>query len=254
MTTKTLPGQDLGPQTNGKAWAAALTTFATMAAALFGFGEMPDQGQVGQAVAFLATSAVGAVVAGFMTWYKKNFTASVLVLCCVGILAGCATFYGAADTDQREGWRAVARYIYISTPGKNFASLPNPDQAAMDSLCAVDGVVFGAYTAVSDARAAGGDNFSAALAGLTGALGKLSLQVFGQISAPTNLLTFSGKTIIWVRVGAASIAEMRDFRKGTIQAKLAAFEDEDREPTSDEWDELLRRANQHHATIQAACQ
>ncbi|MGI9297053.1 MAG: hypothetical protein ACR2QC_04045 [Gammaproteobacteria bacterium] len=168
-------------------------------------------------------------------------------------LTGCKTFYGEAETPQREAWRAMARYVYVATPGQNYAEIQGAEPGVLAALCAADQSVYDAYQGISAARAAGGDALSAALSGAASAMASFTLEVFGQAAFPKSTADIAGKAVIWTRVGATSAASMRAWRKGYIQVKLADMAAQDRDPTTAEWDEVNVQAALRHDAIQAAC-
>lgn len=62
-----------GPQTTGKAWAAAITTFLTVGLASFGFGDLPPEEEVVGAIEYIVASSGASAIAFAATWYKANF-------------------------------------------------------------------------------------------------------------------------------------------------------------------------------------
>lgn len=60
------------PDTNAKAWTAGATTFAAVAMALAGFGEMPADDTIVNAFLGLGAAAAAAAGSAFLTWLKSN--------------------------------------------------------------------------------------------------------------------------------------------------------------------------------------
>lgn len=249
--------KELPPQTNHKSWAAAITTFVTVVVAALGFGKMPPGQEVESAAMVISAGLASSVVAGFTTWYKRNSVKALLpTLLLVGflplLLGACSTLYGEANTQQREAWLATARYSYVAVPLRNYVISPTADVDIVASLCPIDQSVHDSYKGISAARAVGGDTLDAALAASVSALSTLTLEVFGQLKIP-DLSNVKSKSLIWAKVGAESVVEMRAWRKSFIKPKLADFEVNDRDPDAGEWATVNKQADLLHGAIQDAC-
>jgi hypothetical protein len=59
-------------KSSGKAWMAGTGTFVAVLAAIAGFGDMPAQPEIMDAVLAVCAAAGAAAVNWFMTWWKTN--------------------------------------------------------------------------------------------------------------------------------------------------------------------------------------
>lgn len=168
-------------------------------------------------------------------------------------LAGCATvLFGEVETPAQEAYQEKAKYVYTAIPARNYVQASDVDHGVVQAVCNLDLVFFEASQGAAAAALGGGDDLTRVLVAMSSGLASLSLEVFGQVAVPRPG-EIAQRTVILARVGALSIAEMRIWRKGFVEAKSEDFVTNGRDPTEEEWAQLDGKVEEIHAAIQGAC-
>lgn len=185
--------------------------------------------------------------------FKKLLTVAVLAL---GLTA-CSSFgdmlFGETTNNQQLAWRKVAGYVYAGIPARNYLSNPNALTGVEDAICNFDNGFYAAMQSAQAVVAAGGDDVSISLSAMSSMLASLNLEIFGNITVPDSPGDIVSRSVVWLQVGTLSAAEMRLWRTTFVQPKIEGFVAEDRDPTADEWDQIVRKATEIHEAIQASC-
>ena len=164
------------------------------------------------------------------------------------VLAGCANWFGEAETPAQKSYRAAAVLAYLQIPMKVYVTNPAADPAHVERVKRIGSA---AVVAVGEARAAldaGGDT-TAAVAFAASTVADLSLTIIGS-ATPQGNADLARKTVVLATVGARSIGEMRIFRQTFIQPKLEGFVAGNRDPSQEEWDTITALVDANHAAIQ----
>lgn len=183
---------------------------------------------------------------------------SLMAGLCAGllILGGCSTInellFGDAETAAQEAFQEKGKYVWMAILARNYVTASDPDRGIVQAVCAVEQTVYDASLGAAAAAQAGGDELLKVLAAMSSGLASFSLEVFGQVVVPDFELV-SDRTIVLARVGAQSVAEMRLWRKGFVEAKSADFVQNGRDPTPEEWQQLDAKVEEVHGAVRAAC-
>ncbi len=167
-------------------------------------------------------------------------------------LSACASLFGPAETTGQKAFRKAGEYVYVALAGAEYARHPGAQEGTLAALAALDESAYAALQAARLSYQAGADDVTADLLALASALASFNLEVLGSGALPDDAFEAVDRTIVMVAVGVRAAARMRLWRKGYLQPKLEAMAAQGREPTPQEWTELLGRVERVHRVIREA--
>lgn len=168
-------------------------------------------------------------------------------------VSGCATWFGEAELPEQRAFRLVGIYTYAAIPARNYAALPSASAEVVARVCDLEATVFAGVADTRAALQAGGDTLTAALTGLASALASLNLELFGEFTEDPEAVGIGQRSAVLAAIGLQSAAEMRAWRLGYLNPKLADMAAAQRPPAPAEWEELDGAAGAAHAALRERC-